>query len=257
VKKVAAITDFYTLSTDMGASRDVEHWLRDVETRTQRVLAQDDLLALSLAQERRQDLAFFVALQYLRTPVAREMFDRLARETITDFFHQNFATASPKHLAQLYEEVYGYAPVGDEVERFRQGGMALAQLASPPSYGNNHMRVMVEKAQVIAGILIERPWRVFVWREQSILTSDNPVVLYSAARKYRAGFANADHILFPLDSRTCLIIDAMDERPRGSLLYVPGNSAESLFVNRAQFLNSERWMFANPETRTPLIGITF
>ena len=36
VKKVGAITDFYTLLTEMGVSREVETWLGDVETQAQR-----------------------------------------------------------------------------------------------------------------------------------------------------------------------------------------------------------------------------
>ena len=116
---------------------------------------------------------------------------------------------------------------------------------------------MAEKAHIVAGILTERHWRIYIWRDEAILTSDNPVVLYSAERGYGAGFANADHILFPLDPRACLSIDATAHGLGEQLTHVPGSTAVARFVNMSMYLNSSEWLFATPRMRTPLWDITF
>jgi hypothetical protein len=114
---------------------------------------------------------------------------------------------------------------------------------------NDHIGMIGELAREAMPYLLDRPWYLFEFPAPSLVTSDEPVGLYTPGQHgddEALGLANAQEVYFPLDSFRLLALGASgSDAP--SVTRLPGTADTAEFSNWLTSYNAYESVFIHPD----------
>lgn len=199
----------------------------------------------------REIMAYYVVLQYLRTPEAKRRFEldagRLA--SIELFNTANNPKEIRKYLKSKNQDASdeSVAKHRDIILKGLDGGEIVPN-------GNAWLSSIADGLEHLLPTLLQRyRWHIFYYDSISLITSDHPVILRQITRKHRGtGFANADEIMFPLSKRHALILSTDQDLEEGVHVITDPKSAEML--NDLIALNSYLEIYCSPSLSSVIAG---
>lgn len=174
-----------------------------------------------LPNDERLSLAFFVAFQFMRVPVARDLYASMVAQ-LPDIFGPNL----PMEFEDLdVPLMHGASMVG---EALPEGAAALCN----------------------------RAWTIFDFKLKTLATSDVPVVVLpdeNATLRTAASLMSPGGLYFPLARRTALFIGPPGTSPQDDRT-MPGNARLASLFNATTVQWARDCVFHHPED-DPLYGI--
>lgn len=257
VENASVRSHYYTLDVSDGErSTAVEKMLSEVEGRAAAVMQGLDRGQLPTGAER-DAFAFFLALQITRTQSQRNALDEMATAVA-----QRLLEIAPSDWArETFNEHHGREPNAEELaierERFRRHAASV----SVEHAQNTQIEGMLRVAEGLVEHLAARIWTVMDTGGPRLLTSDSPVLPYSAPSDrdsfWGVGVGNAVFVCYPLDPQRALfmwrpdqigaplaaqhsVADALRARQRMT-------TAEAIGMNRDIAFQAEEWIFEHPD----------
>jgi len=170
----------------------------------------------------REDIAGWIALQYLRGPWVRQ----LGREIADEF-------TGPGVRVRRGSGEYLTVRMSDE------GMDAIAGLQL-------QLKIIQRNLPEIAAMLCEKDWILSFYQRRRLATSDTPIALTPAEDHpdlLGIGIHNAEGIDVPLDRRVGL---SLGDEGTGDLR-VNGSTKTALYLNHAMARNARKYIFHHPE----------
>lgn len=248
IRRAARVSEFYTTRGAAGEPVDlVERWLNDVEKMLYPGFQAIDGGQWPLKPEDRERVALWIAVQYLRTPIVRELGTKLGglvvEQELSDAARADFVQRQLRDHPDADEQVVREIAETslDQAKRH-----LLAKAASAEWHADGIERY----ARPLAEGLLQRQWTIIRFRRSALVTSDDPVGLQCLASE-PAGLSNAAVVTFPVDRRTGLVMlheEGADKlgRPSASV----ARRLNQLTINRAR-----RSVFYHPDDQ-PLAGLS-
>jgi len=242
VKDAAVESGFYSVAHESGEkSQRVESVLSVIDDKAK--AAVDAILRGGFPPERqaREDLAIFIALQTLRTPLDRRQYEAMVDYTQKVMLEGWTADYARERLQQTGldttdEAVAEIMDVVDNPEKYRF-----------VPHQNEHIKIMLSVATQVAPVIAARAWLLGACNTASFVTSDHPVVWRSAPnetnRHLGVGLGNAEEVYFPLDRHHVLMMALPGELPERRV-ELPGDAV--LFVNHLVAESSHKWTYQQP-----------
>lgn len=204
VRKTAAENGFYAVPGHPDGADAFEKILSNVEGRTAGIFSTIEAGEWPLSPSDRADLAYFIALQVTRGPEQRRNMDQLAA-TMTRLEIGYGGKANVKAWARREHGVDLSDAEADELweQATQPGGPPIKHTALA------HIEQMMELVDTIHPSLTFRPWTLVRFSEESLITSDTPVVLVareSDGPYMGVGFMTARNILYPLTRKLGLVM---------------------------------------------------
>jgi hypothetical protein len=204
VRKTAAENGFYSVPDHPDGADSFEKILSGVERRAAGIFASIEAGEWPLSPRDRADLAYFIALQVTRGPEQRRNMDRVAA-TMTRLEIGYGGKANVKAWAK---REHGADLTDAEAEKLwdeatQPGGPPIRHTALA------HIEQMMEMEDTIHPSLSFRPWTLVSFADESLITSDTPVVLVARASDgphAGVGFMTAQNIFYPLTRKLGLIM---------------------------------------------------
>lgn len=225
------IKNFYLLTLPDGTETDLaEDAFSVVESAaTEAIRSLVDHRSWPITPRVREDIAGWIALQYLRSPWVR----RLGREIADAFTGAGVPvkTGSGEQLTLKMSSERMDKIAGLELQ------LAMIQRNLPE----------------IALMLCERDWVLTLYQHKRLATSDTPIALAPAEDHpdlMGLGIANAGEIHVPLDRRVGL---SLGNAGTGDAR-VNGSAKTALYLNHAMAMNARKYLFHHPED-DPLRGL--
>lgn len=153
----------------------------------------------------RSIVAYYIALQYLRTPEAKRRFE-LQVGTFTSI--EMFNLSNDDEKVREYLQKTGKKSDAKEVKKYQNELRdALDKYEIIPDT-NAWIPLIKQGMDDIAPLLVNRyNWHMYYHDKPTFITSDHPVVLRRIHNDARGiGFANADEIIFPLSKKHALLL---------------------------------------------------
>ncbi|MFL6241742.1 MAG: DUF4238 domain-containing protein [Acidimicrobiia bacterium] len=247
IRDAAAANNYNEIVEEDGSKSDwAEGYFAQLEGNTARSIT--EILDKGVFPPRGEDrlwLAFHVAFQHLRSPVARRFHDELAEHT----FKLEIAAGGPNRLRDVLE-AEGFTASDDDVAEHWDAISAFDwSLAMPTS---EHIRLALELGSEVAPAIASMHWNLVHFERKRLLTSDHPVGLMSTADKpswMGMGFFNATLISLPLDRRTALLIRPLlpIERSVPENAAIPPTAKFARILNQLTVNSADRWVYHHPE----------
>jgi uncharacterized protein DUF4238 len=248
VGAVMVIKDFYTVETPSGKSYAVENWLSDLEGRAAEVLRRIDAGEFPLQKKEDHDLlAVYIAYQLARGQDFHDLLESAAQaftEAMTIAM-----TSHPDAMRVTMERAFERKPSDAEVDEQRRSlREALEQKRIKTSVPRSRaVGDMVAIAPEMAKMIALRSWILLQSETARFITSDVPVGMIGGTlpdgRRMPLGLMTATEISFPIDSRSCILMDRPG-RAEGAV-HVPDDMV--LTLNARQHLMARRFTFQHPD----------
>lgn len=198
----------------------------------------------------RYNLAFFVAIQLTRTWAFRRDLKELIDHSVQ---RRKEAFTTDKRVAK-YLARQGMPTRPQDIQAFRE--RLIGPNGPKLDFGDSRTIQAAAYFAVEYGLpeLFERTWRLRVFDDPVLLTSDAPVALRTAgpAGTLTPGVANAEAIYWPIDRNHLLTFELPAGGPDRVDLHA--NPGRARLVNQLVASQSERWIFHHPDDR-PLDGL--
>jgi hypothetical protein len=238
VKRIASATGYYDLSL-AGYIVSVEDWLAGLENHAAPVVAKlraDPSVVAQLSEEEEDDLARFVAAQWLRGPGFRRWQER-TRQSLSE---QMGPTV--ERMAKL---------AGTTTDQVWQQLELTPDGSIPQDEQLRTQMHMLDEVQGLANQLQAMPWRVGrVMGARRLYTSDNPVARYlTPVRPWWEMCAfPAFQYYFPLSPDVLMRIDPLGDEPkaRGVRSSEPISQFETSFARHLVTHDAVRFLYGNP-----------
>jgi hypothetical protein len=214
-KGIAYTRDFYTVDTiDENDSDEIEQALGTIESVAIPIIRKA-AVGQVLSNSEIADLAIYMAIQYGRTPHARQQMDRVAEVVYTNKAKAIIAEAinnSDKYneLVENWKQEYPNMkpPTRDRLVKWvlEKGPVYLINVDN-----GTFVKLFMERAYVIAEGLLKRRWQIWhAPKGASFITSDNPIGLYTSRQlkgnEVLAILMREGIRYFPLNSSSCLVV---------------------------------------------------
>ncbi len=168
--------------------------------------------------EDRSAIAFYIALQYIRTPRYREESDKMIRATIQHFMRQDIS--SPEKVMLTKEEILRHKPTNDrEVDILdkisRMSEEEIKRNIFESIHEDDYISGLTKtghskgilKVDKLAKDLFELQWLFLVAPNNcSFVTSDNPCFTISSSRIMNGLLSPSSTVFFPLRPDICVFI---------------------------------------------------
>lgn len=203
--------DFYAFEENGQKNTEVETWFSNLEGAVAPLIADLVRTKREPTPKERLRLSVFMGTLYTRTPIGRQLDERLFAPAVTTRIKN--AANDPEEFYKLYAEFNTQPSSPDEVEETRQdvlSGRSDELEASEPFRLASMIQVGIQYGEILYGM----DWQfIHAPDGQMFITSDNPVTCEVAdphnprALHFRSGpnLPNAA-VWFPLTSRACLLM---------------------------------------------------
>lgn len=224
INTIAAENHFHRFTVDGEETLYVEEIATSIEGRAAQPLLRlidPQRRVWPLPDDERLSLAFFIAFQFLRVPVARDLYMSMAAQ-LPDIFGPALP-AEFKHLDVPL--MHGASMVGEALPKG-------------------------------AATLCNRAWAIFDFKLKTLATSDVPVAVLpgeNVTPRTAAGLTSPGGLYLPLARRTALFIGPPGTSPQGDRI-LPGNALLARLFNTATVQWARDCIFHHPED-DPLRGI--
>lgn len=246
VANIALERDLYTVvGPDKQPSPVVEHLLSQLESLVAPTMEAICAGRLPPRGRQRTDMALFLALQMLRTPEFRDLFDEMG-DAVAKLM---LAFQSPEAIRRRLQES-GRDASEEAVAQ------VLAKLRTPDSFRvspttGQRLRTVVEMIlQGYAPLLLGRSWHLLKTAERAFITGDHPVVLArmrdGALAPLASGIALADWLYFPVDPYTTL---GLHGNPRLRETVMPATASQIATINHCVFDLAYERVFYSPQSK--------
>jgi len=188
--------------------------------------------------EERSRLAYYMALQYLRTLESKRRFElEVGRFASVELF--NLAN-KPEKIKDFLQSK-GKNHDKETIEKYQKTILeTLKGYELSPGSNNMWLKTLTDGIHHIAPILVERfRWHLYYYDAPTFITSDHPVILRRINNdSWGIGFANADEVLFPLSKYHALILSIDDSLEEGVHINPGLEAAEMLnyFIMQNSYL---------------------
>lgn len=248
ISDTAAENNYNTVRLDDGSVSDLaERFIaEEIEGPAAKVLARIADGGWLASEGDREVLARFLALQYLRVPVQREVRDALGDQLLK----LDVAAGGPNQLREVLEGIEGRQVSDAEV---REGWDLIKdfddwKLELPRE---QHVGDTLELAQEFSpGVAAVYEWSVVRFRRKHLLTTDAPVLLVPH-RKWPAwsgvGLLTAGHLYFPVDRHTALVLTSKVDEPNVEGRELLPTAAGARALNNGLARAARRRIFHHPE----------
>ena len=236
---------FYDVPQGLGLpTRYIEDLLGEVEGRAANAI--DAVLAGDFppSMQTRMDIALFAALQTTRGWRFRNDFNQVAQEAAR-------AAAKETTRAQVERTLRrtGRSVTGKSIDRWHEVTFRFEGVRALPGR-SMHLRFMLESAMEIAlPILLARPWRLYEFRQPGIVTSDQPIAMWSPPGG-TLGWGRATIVWLPLTPTIALAFGSTAAEEQ-----VAGSDVRRRQVVQALAEAAERWVILPPTGDDPLHGV--
>ena len=238
VRRIASATRYYDLDL-VGYLVSIEDWLARLESHAAPVIAKlrsDPWAITLLSEEEEDDLARFVAAQWLRSPRFR-LWQEQTRQNLN-------AQMAPmvEHMAEL---------AGTTTDALWNQLDLTADGSIPRDEQLRTQIHMLDEVQGLANQLQAMPWRVGrVLGERRLYTSDNPVARYLPPVRpwWEMGAFPAFQYYFPLSPDVLMRIDPLGDEPspRGPRSNGAISEFETSFARHLVTLDAVRFLYGAP-----------
>lgn len=247
IRRAATVSEFYTTRGADGEPVDVvEQWLSNVESMLHPAFTAFESRRWPLDSPDRERMALWVAVQYLRTQMIREISTSIGQLVVDE-------ELSPAARATWTEQQVSKHPDSDADHVRAIAAAALAdaasRLRSRAASAAWHADAIERYARPIAGDLLSRRWLIFRFERRALATSDDPVGL-QAAHPGPVGIRTARAVTFPVDRHTGLVM--LDEPGSDEDRSPTASIARTL--NRLTVASARLAIFHHPEDM-PLEGL--
>lgn len=215
-RNAAVVRDFYALVDEEGnRHQDAEHALGQIEGLAAPLIERLEEPGARLEGEDRYNLAIFIAMLWLRTPLWRERF-RHTEEQLAEFIARH---APPDHYLAAAraagEEITLAEAAAQRDEVIAALDCGGIEIDAPPE---RHVTVLFEHGKSTAWIIFRLDWTLIRAAASTFVIADEPVTVYEVedgrARGSSAPLGSpAAEMVVPLGSRLALVL-----RPGADLL---------------------------------------
>ncbi|MFI5864661.1 DUF4238 domain-containing protein [Streptomyces sp. NPDC051546] len=242
--------DFYLIEIDDGSPSDaVEDALSELEGQAAtalRTLADQHIWPIP--EEVRRPIAAWAAIQYLRTPAARQAGNDIADAALK----LSIALGGRPQMRAALESVEGRSVTYAEVDEM-WALMTDFEDYKYEAHQNLHIHSMNRSFPGTAAGFFGRGWNVVHFTRKALITTDTPVVLMKGPGEdpgLPIGTATAGGVLVPLDRRMALIMG----EPHTVDLRLPGSTSMARDLNQRLVWEARRAAFHHPDDN-PLEGL--
>jgi hypothetical protein len=250
VEEVATNTNLYTVRDRDGRPSDVvEQALADAEGTVAGSVGAMLAPTPHLVDVDRAQVAFFVALQFIRTAAMRDQLENILDLNTRMMVEANVGGDPPDQVERFIRQRYADAPewLKDQIRGIAADPSKRIEL--PTEEWTGHFAPLIHD---LAGLLLRRGWWLASAADRAFLTCDDPVVLtVTPGDLPGVGFANAAQVLIALSPHRVLVMEAVAEVPFGP---VPVDRDWIRWVNRTIANRADRHVFWHPRSE-PLKGI--
>ncbi|MFJ2793962.1 DUF4238 domain-containing protein [Streptomyces sp. NPDC087290] len=249
-RSATVVKDFYLVETSEGAITDeMEESLSRLENAAAPAISSlIDQGAWPISPETREAVAAWAAMQYLRTPAARQ-----ANSEIVDMsLKMEIAVQGRDGMREALEAVEGRAVSEAEVDEAWQLMTDFDDYTLEP-HQNDHIAMMGRLFRGTALQFYGRSWNLIHFQRKALITTDTPVVLmkpFGQDPQLPIGTATAGGVLVALDRRVGLIM-ANDQLGDAQ---IPGTPALANSLNQRIAWEARNHIFHHPDD-TPLQGL--
>ncbi|WP_186309381.1 DUF4238 domain-containing protein [Micrococcus luteus] len=267
IRRVAARMYFNSIEGDDPLA--VENWLGRIETDAKEVIDAIACESDRLTSDDRHALSDFIALQAFRGPSVRRDATRVVRDAfqrLNDYAKQTVVTRDS--LAAL-----GFDPNRFDVDAINEKGRAGQDYFTSDIdlSQDDQVTLMVTTARSVLPYIMETPWRIIHFREQTLLTSDAPVTNIPTGDwlvRPHGRAASLQTLVFPLTRKCALTIPPPDvcgsgakaqamktTAPSGRLdIHVIGDDTEANFINDVTKNGADEYVYFHPDD-AHLVGL--
>lgn len=246
VRKACAETNFYDLELEEPYQeefpvRKVEEILSVIEGAAETAIRKlishqaDDATA-----EDRYNLVRFIAFQLVRGWSFRDQLSEMA----TLHARSDLAGSIDDQAVRRFLRQRGNPAEDTDVDEFIESVLTNDWRLVPN--GSMAVQAMAAAALEAMPLLWQRRIRVIVFDEPSLITSDQPAVLWGRpsrdVHRYPLGIATADAIWMPLDRRHAVGLLAS-----GREVIVSGRPSRAHQINSAVAFSARRWIYQHPD----------
>jgi hypothetical protein len=164
--------------------------------------------------EQRQTMAYYVALQYMRTIERKRAFEMQA-DLYTNI--QAFNLSNKPDEIRSYLEAKGLSASDEEVKKWAhklRTAHEKYEVKLPQNVWIEYLTSGIER--ITPYLLSLYSWHVLIFDSKKLITGDHPVVLRMIHNTGSGiGFINADEIFFPLSTNVLLLLTKDHELPEG------------------------------------------
>jgi hypothetical protein len=244
-EKLSAQADFYSYIDVHGdKSSDLETILSKFES--QAAPAFERIAAAPTATPTEEDRGLilnFIAFQVGRSRRFRHQYNAMA-----DFGQKlmlSMESKDPSDARERLRAAMDRDPTDGEVQQWLEMLEDPDKLVFEPHQNEGLMAGLHVGAEVLAA-LVARRWIILRMSEPILVTSDEPVTLWSRPRRddsfYGRGLGNADEVRLPLDRHHMLVL-LLEEPPKRSGAVPPLFARD---MNRLTATSAYEWVYAHP-----------
>ncbi len=248
IRRAATASEFYTTRGPLGEPDDhVELWLSRIESMLYPAFEAVDSGRWPLGPTAREQMALWVAVQYLRTWMVRDIGAAVSNAVVDD-------ALSPSARASFVEnQVKKHPDVAAEIVRsLAEANLHASErlLRERASSAEWHAEGIDKYASRLAQGLLGRRWALVRFERRALATGDEPVGL-APRGPGPVGIGNAHGVTFPLDRRTGLMMMAED----GADEVLTATSSVARTINRLTVASTRLAVFYHPDDR-PIDGLS-
>ncbi|MFE2724297.1 DUF4238 domain-containing protein [Kitasatospora sp. NPDC059327] len=250
-KSATVVEDFYMVEAADGTMTDeIEEILSRLESAAAPAIKTlVDRSAWPIPPETREAVAAWAAMQYLRTPAARQGNNEVADVSLK----LEIAAKGRGGMREALEAVEGRAVSEAEVDEAWQLMTDFDDYALEP-HQNDHISMMGRLFRGTAWQFYGRSWNLIHFERKALVTTDTPVVLmkpFGQDPQLPIGMATAGGALVALDRRVGLI---MTNEQLGDA-QIPGSTTLANSLNQRLVWEARSHIFHHPDDN-PLQGLS-
>lgn len=206
VTNAAVRVGFYDVEAESGLPRGLfESMLGDIEGQVAQALRRIDEQPWPPNDDDRLTLALFMALQMVRTPEHRFMFEEMA-----DVQLKSQLAGLSREQVRVWLAEEGFEATGQAVdEQLRVLREDLGDYRMTTGQGFMWGMLLTDVAPRLAAVMVEGfDWHLMASDRRLLATSDHPLLLWTdhPNRFMGVGIGTADALVLPLDSRKLLLL---------------------------------------------------
>lgn len=244
--------DFYLIQEEDGSFDDrVEDLLALIEgegARGFKNLFDDDEWPIS--KETRWRVSQWIALQYLRGPAERQMFN----EMYDVFFKLDVAVQGREGMRRALNHNADEEATEEEIDEM-YADFTDTEAFHIEAHPNEHIRSMLENVEGITRSIYSRSWTLIRFERRTLLLSDHPIALIASTDHppfMGIGILSAEGVVFPVDRRMALVMGWPPETDKDGLLgtadhRIVGTANIAKWVNQAIMNTARKALFTHPE----------
>ncbi|MDN5563678.1 MAG: DUF4238 domain-containing protein [Luteococcus sp.] len=246
IRKAARETDFYTTTQSDGEKTDIyERVLAQLEEDSFPGIEATDR-EWPLEPDRRALAAGWVALQFLRTHLIRDVHSQVGHHVLRQ---ELSPAASEARVAELIRSFPEFDALAVRTHYSKMEELVRQDFDGWIGSTDGHMRAIDQYFPGIANGLMQRQWLLYRYTRRSMVTSDRPVGMWSPGGQL-VGIGTAEIVTFPLSRRSALVMRSTPGKDGfGATTTRTANA-----INQITVLSAARSVYHHPED-SPMTGL--